>query len=304
MTQRKITRTLLFVSTVLGAAAPVQADPVQEAQIRATEVAPGIHMLEGQGGNIGLLSGDQGALLIDDQYAPLTGAILKAVSEITDQPVQFVLNTHWHGDHTGGNENLGRRGAVIVAHENVRKRLSSEQFMEAFNRTAPAAPEVARPVITFTRDLTFHWNGEEVRVFHVGHAHTDGDALIHFKRANVFHLGDTFFNGFYPFIDAGSGGVIDGMIEAADLVLEQADESTKIIPGHGPLGNRAALQDYRDMLVTVRARIDGLLEEGLSRDEIIARKPTEDLDAKWGGGFMKPDVWVGLLVDGIERNRK
>ena len=303
MTPHQTARTLLLLGAIFGPLISEAPGQGQDVKIRATEVAPGIHMLEGQGGNLGLLSGAQGAFLIDDQYAPLTDAILESVGEITDQPVKFVLNTHWHGDHTGGNENLGRRGAIIVAHENVRKRLSSEQFMEAFDRTSPPAPEAARPVITFTRDLTFHWNGEEVHVFHVGNAHTDGDAVVHFKRANVIHMGDTFFNGFYPFIDAGSGGVIDGMIVAADLVLEKSDEETKIIPGHGPLSNRAELRAFRDMLDTVRTRVDGLLDQGLSREEIIAAHPTKDLDAEWGDGFMQPDQWVGILVDGIERNR-
>jgi len=270
--------------------------------IEAVPVADGIFMLTGAGGNIGLSVGDDAAFVIDDQYAPLTEKILAAIASKTEDPVRFVINTHWHGDHTGGNESMGQSGAIIVAHENVRKRLSTEQFIEAFDTRVPPSPEAALPVVTFADSITFHWNGDDIRVFHVGPAHTDGDSVIHFQKANVIHAGDILFNGLYPFIDASAGGGIDGMIAAAERVLAMADEKTKIIPGHGPLCEKAQLQASHDMLVVARDRIRRLMDEGKTRDEVIAAKPTADLDEEWGGGFLQPDVWVGIVFDGLATN--
>jgi glyoxylase-like metal-dependent hydrolase (beta-lactamase superfamily II) len=214
--------------------------------------------------------------------------------------VRFVTNTHWHGDHTGGNENMGKTGAILVAHENVRKRMSVEQFNAAMDRKTPASPEAALPVVTFTDTVTFHWNGDEIRVAHVAPAHTDGDAYIRFVKADVVQMGDLLFNGGYPFVDVSSGGRIDGVIAAADQVLAASGEKTRIIPGHGPLAARADLQTYRDMLKTVRDRIARLKAEGRSRDEVIAAKPTAEYDAKWGTGFMKPEMFTGLAYDSLQ----
>ena len=268
-------------------------------QIQTTPVAGSVYMLTGRGGNIGLSVGEDGAFIVDDQYAPLTDKIRAAIGALTDHPVRFVVNTHWHGDHTGGNENFGEAGALIVAHENVRARMSTEQFIEAFGSRTPPSPAAALPVITFTDAVTFHWNGETIRVHHVADAHTDGDAIIHFTDADVLHLGDTYFNGFYPFIDTSSGGTIDGMIAAADRALALADADTKIIPGHGPLSNRAELITYRNMLADVRDRVAALIDEGKTRDEVVAARPTADLDAEWGDGFLQPDVWIGLVFDSM-----
>ncbi len=284
--------TLAFVALVPCAFAQQNFDNVQ---IEVVDVAEGVYMLLGSGGNIGVSAGDDGVFVIDDQYAPLTEKILAAIATVSDKPVRFVVNTHWHGDHTGGNENMGAAGAIIVAHENVRVRMSAEQFLEAFNNRVPPAPEAARPVITFTDAMTFHWNDDELHVFHVDPAHTDGDAIIHFKGANAVHMGDTYFSGMYPFIDVSTGGSIDGMIAAADEVLARIDDATKIIPGHGPLSNKAELRAYHDMLATVRDRVHKLISEGKSQEEVVAAKPTSDLDAEWGGGFMQPDVWVGIV---------
>jgi glyoxylase-like metal-dependent hydrolase (beta-lactamase superfamily II) len=269
--------------------------------IKAEKVADGLFVLTGRGGNLGLSVGEDGAYLIDDQYAPLTEKILAAVKEITPEPVRFVVNTHYHDDHTGGNENMGEAGALIVAHEYVRRRMAAGTFMKAFNRQVEPAPEAALPVVTFTDAVTFHWNGEEIRVFFVGPAHTDGDSIIHFVKADVFHMGDTLFNGMYPFIDVSGGGRIDGMIAAADRVLKVASEKTRLIAGHGPaVATKADLQAYRDMLVEVRDRVAKLKAEGKTGDEIVAAKPTADLDEKWGGGFMKPDPWVGLVYESMK----
>ena len=268
--------------------------------MKAEKVAEGVYMLTGSGGNLGLSVGKSGTYLIDDQYAPLTDKILAAIRAITPDPVRFVVNTHWHGDHTGGNENMGKAGALLVAHENVRQRMSTEQFMAAMNRKTPPSPEGALPVVTFTDAVTFHWNGDEIRVYHVPPAHTDGDSIVHFVKADVVHMGDVFFNGGYPFVDTSSGGRVDGVIEAADRVLAGIGDSTRIIPGHGPLARKADLQAYRDVVKAARDRIAKLKGEGKTRDEAIAAKPTADLDATWGKGFMKGDSFVGLAYDSLK----
>ncbi len=268
-------------------------------EVKAERVAEGLYMLTGSGGNMGLSVGKSGTYLIDDQYAPLSEKILAAIRAITPDPVRFVVNTHWHGDHTGGNENMGKAGALLVAHENVRVRMSKEHFMAAFGRKVPPSPEAALPVVTFTDAVTFHWNGDEIRVYHVPPAHTDGDSIVHFVRADVVHMGDVFFNGGYPFVDTSSGGRVDGVIAAADRVLAGTSGTTRIIPGHGPLATRADLQAYRDVVKTLRDRIAKLKAEGKSRDEVIAAKPTADHDAKWGGGFMKGDTFTGLVYDSL-----
>jgi len=268
-------------------------------EVKAEKVAEGVYMLTGAGGNMGLSVGKSGTYLIDDQYAPLSDKIVLAIRLITPDPVRFVVNTHWHGDHTGGNENLGKAGALLVAHENVRKRMSTEQFMGAFGRKVEPSPEGALPVVTFTDAVTFHWNGDEIRAYHVPPAHTDGDVIIHFVKADVVHMGDVFVNGGYPFIDTSSGGRIDGVIGAAELVLAGISEKTRLIPGHGPLGTKADLQAWHDGLKTLRDRIAKLKAEGKTRDQAIAAKPTADYDAKWGTGFMKGDTFTGLVYDSL-----
>jgi len=293
-----IRRTAAFVLGALLATAAA-AQGMQDVEIRAEKVRGNVYVLYGQGGNIGLSIGDDGAFMIDDQFAPLTPKILDAVASLTDHPVKFVVNTHWHFDHTGGNENMGERGAIIVAHENVRKTMSTEQFIEAFNRTQPAAPEKALPVVTFADSIDFHWNDEHMHVFHVGPAHTNGDSVIHFENANVFHMGDIYFSNGYPFIDTGRGGNLGGFIDAVDTVLEKANARTRFIPGHGNVTGIDDLREYRDMLETIHGRIEKLVEEGKSREEVIAAKPTADFDDQWGGGFMQPEQWVGIVYDGF-----
>jgi glyoxylase-like metal-dependent hydrolase (beta-lactamase superfamily II) len=256
-------------------------------------------MLTGSGGNIGLSIGEDGAFLIDDQYAPLTAKINAAVSELTDAPARFLVNTHWHGDHTGGNENFGAAGTLIVAHENVRKRMSTDQFTAAFNREVPASPEGAWPVVTFTDAVTFYWNDDEIRVQHVEAAHTDGDALIHFVGADVIHAGDTVFNGFYPYIDVSAGGSISGVIHAAERILEMAGPDTKIIPGHGPLATPADLEAYHAVLQTAHERVSAMIKEGQTREQVVAALPMSEFDEAWGAGFMAPDVWIGIVYDSL-----
>ena len=263
-------------------------------EIKAIEVAPGIHMLEGAGGNIGVSSGEDGIVLIDDQFAPLTPKIMAAVSKISDRQVRFLLNTHWHFDHVGGNENLGKAGTLIVAHDNVRQRMATGGLIDFFNNDVAPASGAALPVVTFDQAVTFHLNGDEIHAFHVPPAHTDGDSVIHFRKANVVHMGDLYFNGFYPFIDYSSGGSIDGVIAATDRVLAMIDDDTRIIPGHGPVSGRAELAAYRDMLRGVRDKIAPMVAAGKSLEEVIAAKPTAAFDEKWGQGFIPPDGFVKI----------
>ncbi len=263
--------------------------------IKTEKLAEGVWMLTGAGGNIGVSAGADGVFMIDSQYAPLTDKIKAAVAGISKKPVRFVLNTHWHGDHVGGNENLGRTGVVIVAHDNVRKRMSSEQFIKAFNSKAPPSPAAALPLVTFVDSISFHVNGDDVNAFHVPPAHTDGDAIVYFRKANVLHMGDTFFNGVYPFVDLSTGGSIAGMIGACDRGLSTGDASTKVIPGHGPSGNKADLKAFRDMLTASRDAVATLVKAGKTLDEVKAAKPTAALDEKWGKGFLKPEVWVSIV---------
>ncbi|WP_299948393.1 MBL fold metallo-hydrolase [uncultured Microbulbifer sp.] len=282
--------------------APIFAeDRFAKVEISSIPVAGNVHMLTGAGGNIAVLAGRDGTFMVDDQYAPLTAKIQKLVAGLADQPLRFVINTHWHGDHTGGNENLGKSDALIVAHENVRKRLSTEQFIEAFKSKVAPSPAVALPVITFTDATTFHWNGDKVRVQHVGPAHTDGDSIVHFTEANVLHMGDIYFNGTYPFIDISSGGSVDGMIKAMDMALAMVDEQTKIIPGHGPLSDPVELKRQRDILVKLRGRIQELIDNGKTREQVIAAQPTLEFDAQYGQGFMTPDTWTGIVYDFLKQ---
>lgn len=291
----------LLVAAVVTFAGHAAAQEFDDVAIETVAVGEGVWMLRGRGGNIGVSAGVDGVLLIDDQYAPLTAKIRAAVGQISDKPIRFVLNTHWHGDHTGGNENLGQAGALIVAHENVRARMGVEQFMEVFDRTVPASSGEALPVVTFTDTVTFHVNDEDIRAFHVSWAHTDGDSIIHFPRANVLHVGDVFFNGMYPFIDVGSGGSVDGLIAAVERALALADGETKIIPGHGPLSGRQELVAYRDMLVAIRDRIAPMVAAGRSLEEIQAAKPTASFDEHWGGGWIDPAGFVSFVYDSLSK---
>lgn len=257
-------------------------------EITTTEVRPGIYMLEGAGGNIGLSGGPDGAFVIDDQFAPLADKIAAAIGKVSAEPVRFVLNTHWHGDHAGGNEAFRAKGAIIVAHDNVRKRL--KEGLKRETGETPPAPAGALPVVTFSDSVSFYWNGHEFRVRHAAGAHTDGDAIVHIETANVVHMGDIFFNGGYPFIDIASGGDLDGLIAAQDAVLNLIDDDTRIIPGHGPLATKADLASHVAMLKDVRARINALIAQGLDEAAMIKADPLKDLNAKWGVGFINGEA--------------
>ncbi|MFK8053680.1 MAG: MBL fold metallo-hydrolase [Woeseiaceae bacterium] len=271
-------------------------------KVEAQDVAEGIYMLTGQGGNIGLSVGADATFIIDDQFAPLTDKIVDAIAQKTDRPVDYVLNTHWHFDHTGGNENFGKRGATIMAHDNVRKRMAEGLYMKAFDRQIDPAPEIALPMITFDNTLSLYVNGQDIRGIHVSNAHTDGDTIVHFRAANVMHLGDTFFNGLYPFIDLESGGSIDGMIASAAKVLTMTDDKTKIIPGHGPLSNAAELKSYHDTLKSIRDKVAAMIEAGDSLEAVVAAKPTAEFDATANRfGFLTPEQFVTTVYTSLKQ---
>ncbi len=270
-----------------------------EVEIMATPITKQIYMITGKGGNIGLFIGKDGTFLIDDQFAPLTEKIVTIIKSVGGDFPEFLINTHFHGDHTGGNENLGQGGTLIFSHDNVRERLDTGSFIAPFNMKRKAVSREGLPVVTFSEDISFHLNGDSIRAIHVPHAHTDGDSFVYFKKANVIHTGDIFFNGFYPFIDVTHGGSLKGMIKAVDRILSLTDNNTKIIPGHGPLGDKAQLTRYRQMLGTVYERLRKLKAEGKTAEEAAASKPLADLEAIWGSGIFKSDRWIKIIYPGV-----
>ena len=239
----------------------------KEVTIKVEKLTDHIFMLIGQGGNIGLFIGVDGVYMIDDQFAPLTPKIIAAIKTITDQPVKYLINTHWHGDHTGGNLNMAKEGAIIVSHENVRKRMRMERVIRGKKRKG--APNKALPVITFTEDMMHYFNGDAVLVSHIHDAHTDGDALVYFTNNNVLHMGDAYFQGAFPYIDLSSGGSIDGYIAGIQKEIILSDDQTIIVPGHGKRSNKAELKPYLKMLKTLRARVQTEIKKGKSLKDVV-----------------------------------
>jgi len=285
----------IFLFMALYTSAVFADESFNSVEIQTIKAADGIYMLTGKGGNIGLSVGADGVFLIDDQFAPLTEKIRTAIARLSDKPVKFLLNTHWHPDHTGGNENLGTSGTVIVAHDNVHKRLSVDNFIEMFNMQSTATAAAGLPVITFDDAVTFHLNDDIIHVRHVANAHTDGDAIVHFTRANVIHAGDTYFSGMYPFIDTAHGGSNDGYIKAIDQVLALANDKTVIIPGHGPISNKQELTAYRDVLKTIIDSIRHQVSDNASLQQVQASMPTKEFDEKYGGGSINNEAFVKML---------
>lgn len=276
------------------------AQDFEKVQIQTIKVVDGVYMLRGAGGNIGISAGEDGILMIDTQFAELMEKIKSAIAEINRDPIRIVLNTHWHYDHTYGNEPLRKSGALIMAHENTRMRMKSEQTFPDFDMDIPVFPDAALPLVTFNDSLTLHFNGDEIQVIHIENAHSDGDIVIYFRKANVMQTGDIYFSVLYPFIDVSHGGSIDGVIAAADKILGIVDKNTKIIPGHGPLSNREGLKKYRDMLITLRDRIQSQIEEGKTLEEVIASNPTADFD-KIKAQSVPPEMFVKIVYNDLAK---
>ncbi|MBW2216268.1 MAG: MBL fold metallo-hydrolase [Deltaproteobacteria bacterium] len=290
---------LVFSVLIAGFMSLATTGQAVDEKIIPITVTEQIYMIAGEGGNIGLFIGGDGTFLIDDQFAPLTEKIVAAIKSVGGDYPKFLINTHYHSDHTGGNEKLGQGGTLIFSHDNVRERLSTGSFIEEFNAKQEALTREGLPVVTFSEDISFHLNGDTIHAIHVPHAHTDGDSIIHIKTANVIHAGDIFFNGFYPFIDVNHGGSLKGMIKAVDKILSLADNNTKIIAGHGPLGDKQQLARYRQMLETAYLRLRKLKAEGKTVQEAISAKPLADLEGEWGNGFLKNDRWIEIIYSGV-----
>lgn len=268
-------------------------------EIKAEKLTDQMYVLFGSGGNIGVLVGDDGVIMIDDQFAPLSDKIAKAIAKISDKPIKYLINTHWHGDHAGGNENFANKGATILAQKNVRKRMS-EGMTRSPERVIAPAPDIALPVLTFSTELSLHLNGEDIMAFHVHNAHTDGDAQIFFPKNNVLHMGDTYFNGRWPFIDLQSGGSIDGYIKALNHALFLVDEDTQIIPGHGKMSNRKELIAYRETLSTVRARVKKALADGEDIEAIKLGNHLKEWE-DYGSGFINNERFIEILVKSLSQ---
>jgi cyclase len=251
-------------------------------QVRTIPLTNSLYLLRGAGGNSVVSVGSDGVFLVDDQVAQVTKKLQAAIAELSSTPVRFVVNTHWHVDHAGGNENLGKAGAKLRAHENVRRRMSTEQFIIAQNRRFPRSPSVAVPVAI--KDTAFVLNGDSIVVFHVPNAHTDGDVIVHFTKSNVIHMGDVFSSSSLPFIDITSGGSVHGIIDAADKVLAMSDDNTQIIPGHGSLANKARLRMYRDMVASLRDRIRALVSTGKTVEQILELNIAAPFATEFPGG--------------------
>lgn len=285
---------LALASLPFASAVSAQDRDFSKVEIKVTPVAGKIFMLEGAGGNIGVSAGSDGLLIVDDQYAPLSDKIHAALKGLSDGKLKFILNTHWHGDHVGGNEIFGAE-APILAHTNVRKRMAVEQTV--FGEKVPASPAKALPVVTFDDALSIHWNGEEIQAIHFPNGHTDGDSVIFFTGSNVVHMGDEFFNGMFPFVDIGSGGSVEGLTKNIGKVLDRLPADVKVIPGHGPLATKEGLANYHRMLVETSRFVHEQLAAGKTVEQIKATGFPEEWKS-WGEGFIKPALWIDTIAAG------
>ena len=296
-------RALVF--SIVTTLALVWAGPVLAQQdssavtIKTTKVSGNIYMLEGSGGNIGVSVGPDGILIVDDQFAPLADKIKAALKTLGEGKLKFVLNTHWHADHTGGNQVFGPE-APIIAHDNVRKRLATEQRSEFFRRTTPASPKEALPVITFGHSVTVHFNGEEIRAIHFPHGHTDGDSVIFFTGSNAVHMGDNFFFNRFPFVDLESGGSVEGLTKNIADVIAKLPADVKIIPGHGPLSTLDDLRRYHQMLLTTTDIVRQKMTAGKTLEQ-IKTEGLPDEWKNWGTGFIKTDIWLQTIHTSLSK---
>jgi glyoxylase-like metal-dependent hydrolase (beta-lactamase superfamily II) len=287
--------TFLFILISLS----VVAQDWDTVQIEAIKVSNNVYMLKGAGGNIGVITGDDGVLIVDNQFAPLADKIKAAISEISSEAVKYVVNTHWHGDHMGGNEVFGADGSVIIAHDNVRTRVSTDQFMAFQKRDVPARPPVAWPIVTFSQDVTLYFNDEEILIHYATPAHTDGDAVVYFKNANVIHMGDAFVRYGYPFVDNSAGGSVTGMIGNLDTVIEMTNDQTQVIPGHGEIATRTDMIKFRDALKDIVKSIQNEIDQGHTLEDIQNSGITKEYDPEYEGGFIKGKDFVMFVYEDL-----
>jgi len=285
--------TLLFLFSFF----PLFAQEFDDVEIKTEKAGDGVYVLFGDGGNIGVSIGEDGALLVDSQFEELNKKVAAAIAAIKDVPIRYVLNTNWHYDHVSGNKPLAEGGAIIIAQTDTRKRMVTEQSHPMFDTTVPPYPEAALPMVTFAKSVVLHFNGGDIYAFHIKNAHSDSDIVIHFKNANVIHTGDIVFSAGFPFIDIPHGGSVEGMIKAVDQLLEMVDEDTKIIPGHGPLTDRKGLKEYQGMMITVRDRIKKQMDEGKTVEEILASNPTEGFELKGQG--VPAEMFVKIIYNDL-----
>lgn len=289
---------LLFLVDLVSSS---YAQKFKDVEIIANQLTNETYMLIGKGGNIGVSVGDDGVLLIDSQFKQLTDKIMSTINnKITDKPIKFLINTHWHQDHTDGNENIVvKNGAIVIAHDNVRERLSTEQFVNFLNKTFEPSPINALPIITYNDSITLYFNDDKIDVYHIPNAHTDGDSIIYFDKNNVVHTGDIFVNGRYPFIDHSSGGSIDGIIAGIEKIISIINNETKIIPGHGLLSNLDELQDYLSMLKDIRKQVQTMVNNGSNLEEIIKSDITTNYDSLYSNSFVSSKDFLRFVYDDI-----
>ena len=269
-------------------------------QVNTTKLTDSMYVVHGSGGDVILSIGNDGIILVDDQYAPVTKKMQLVIANITNKPIKFVINTHWHPDHVGGNERLGEAGAIIVSHDNVRKRLSNDQFFEMINQTIPAFSKKGLPIITFSDNMTFYQNNDEIRINYLKNGHTDGDSAIYFTQNNVIHVGDDFSDRSYPFMDLSSGGSVDGLISSLQSILSMINNDTKVVAGHSGISNQTKVKDYLNMLIDVKGVISDMIKEGKSLDEIIQSKPTSQYDSVYQDySFIKPKDFVTNIYQSL-----
>jgi cyclase len=292
---------VLTLLLVFATVARAQQTDWSKVQMKATKVNGNVYMLEGAGGNIGVSVGDDGILIVDDQFAPLADKIRAALKGLADRKLRFILNTHWHGDHTGGNVAFGPE-ATIIAHDNVRKRLATEQKSEVFKSTTPPSPKEALPVITFNQSLSVHFNGEEIRAIHFPQGHTDGDSVVFFTTSNVVHLGDDFFAGRFPFVDLESGGTVEGLTRNIGDIITKIPEGAKLIPGHGPISTIDDLKNYHRMLEQTTAIVRERMAAGKTVDQIKSEGLPAEW-ASWGTGFIKTDRWLETIYRSLSAKK-
>ena len=293
----KSTYLIFFLLIALSVSAQTNYDTVK---IRPVKLSEQIYMLKGSGGNIGVMIGKEGTLLIDNQFAPLSNKINGAVKTLDPGEIKFMINTHLHGDHSGGNENFYKMGATIVAHDQVRERMMKESFNARANRTTPPRDKEAWPAITFADKLNFHLNDDDIILHHFDAGHTDGDVIVQFKKANVIHTGDAFVRYGYPFIDISSGGGVNGFINTLDKILLLIDDNTKVIPGHGEVATKADVKKVRDNIADIRDQVAAALKKGKKIEDMAALGITEKYDAEYGKGFVKGKDFVLMVAENLK----